>query len=115
MHEEIGDDFMIVFQPHTYSRTEYLMEEFIGVLNDKKTVVIYKTYPAREKYNERGSAKTLYEKLKKQTSGKVYYVENEDELLKIIEKEKGEFRSALFIGAGDIYEKAKKILFKRQN
>ncbi|MBO7214686.1 MAG: hypothetical protein J6V66_04230, partial [Clostridia bacterium] len=54
----------VVFQPHTYSRTELLMDDFIAVLKNIPDLILYKTYPAREDFNENGSAKTLYEKLK---------------------------------------------------
>jgi len=58
-----GKDFVTVFQPHTYSRTERLMHDFIEALKPVKNLIVYKTYPAREKFNYKGSAKTLYDNL----------------------------------------------------
>ncbi len=40
-----------VFQPHTYSRTKHLLEEFAQVLPLFDKVVIADVYPAREKYD----------------------------------------------------------------
>ena len=49
----------VVFQPHTYSRTRLLFGEFLRVLLPLENLVIYKTFPAREYYDEAGSALTL--------------------------------------------------------
>lgn len=40
-----------VFQPHTYSRTKHLLEEFAKVLPLSDKVMIADVYPAREKYD----------------------------------------------------------------
>ena len=40
-----------VFQPHTYSRTKHLLEEFAEVLPLSDKVMIADIYPAREKYD----------------------------------------------------------------
>ena len=49
----------VVFQPHTYSRTKLLMPQFIEVLSSIERLMIYKSYAARENYDEQGSAATL--------------------------------------------------------
>ncbi|MBR2442547.1 MAG: UDP-N-acetylmuramate--L-alanine ligase, partial [Clostridia bacterium] len=41
----------VIFQPHTYSRTKLLMREFVEVLRPIKNLMIYKSFPAREKYD----------------------------------------------------------------
>ena len=64
--QESGVKPIVVFQPHTYSRTQALLNDFIGVLSKQKRVIIYKTYPAREKYKKLGSAKTLFSQLARQ-------------------------------------------------
>ena len=40
-----------VFQPHTYSRTKHLLDEFAKVLSDSDKVMIADVYPAREQYD----------------------------------------------------------------
>lgn len=60
---ELGRSPIVVFQPHTYSRTRLLKGEFIEVLGGEPRLIIYKTYPAREEYEEEGDAKTLYGEL----------------------------------------------------
>lgn len=97
---------VVVFQPHTYSRTELLMKEFIECLKKNYKVIIYKTYPAREKYSLKGSAKTLYCKLKSVHTGICAYADTRQMLKKQISEiiENGE--TVVFFGAGDIYETA---------
>lgn len=52
--------FAVIFQPHTFSRTRTLMNEFVDCLKDFSTLVIFKTYSAREDYDMKGSAYALY-------------------------------------------------------
>ena len=61
----IDNETVLIFQPHTYSRTKMLMNEFIKALETPNVVVIYKTYPARESFLEDGDGLTLFKKLKK--------------------------------------------------
>lgn len=104
-------DSLVVFQPHTYSRTEKLMGEFVDCLIPVRNLIIYKTYPAREKYSRKGSARALYTNLKKISSG-VSYAKGRKELKRLIDGYEKKIRTVLFIGAGDIYDVAKKMLTK---
>jgi UDP-N-acetylmuramate--alanine ligase len=88
----------VVFQPHTYSRTKLLMEEFIEVLRMIKNLIIYKTYPARERYDEEGSAERLAKEV-----GDCLYIENVHVLKTWLRKTAQEGDIVLFLGAGDIY------------
>lgn len=105
-------DCTVVFQPHTYSRTKYLFSDFTEVLKNVKRLLIYKTYPAREKFDEDGDAKKLYEELKR-TRKNVYYADSESTLKNQLDLIK-EKNPLIFVGAGDIYDIAKRIL-KNQN
>ncbi len=101
----IGNGDVLVFQPHTYSRTKLLLEDFISSLKDVKNLVIYKTYPAREKFDSVGSAFNLYLRIK-QYNENVVYIESPDELLKFLENKTDGIR-VIFMGAGDVYQIAK--------
>lgn len=95
----------VVFQPHTYSRTKLLMREFIDVLRPLKDLMIYKTYPAREKYDGEGSAERLAERI-----GNCLYSENVYVLKTWLKKTVREGDVVLFLGAGDIYYAAQYLL-----
>ena len=94
----------VVFQPHTYSRTKLLMADFVNVLQPIENVAVYKTYPAREKFDEEGSAKTLSERI-----GSLY-MENVYVMRTWLKKTVREGDMVLFLGAGDIYYAAQYIL-----
>ncbi len=95
----------VVFQPHTYSRTKLLMKEFVETLQPIKNLMIYKTYPAREKYDREGSAARL-----SQTVGSCLYSENVYVLKTWLKKTVREGDLVLFLGAGDIYYAAQYLL-----
>ncbi len=96
----------VVFQPHTYSRTKNLFEEFVEVLSGLNNLLIYKTYSAREYFDDSGSALTLSQAIHKSKYG--------DDLQDIFEFISGVQRGdlVLFLGAGDIYDIAKSIIKK---
>ncbi len=87
----------VVFQPHTYSRTKLLMQEFVQVLRPIEELMIFKTFPAREKYDEEGSGERLA-----QAVGSLY-AENVYVLKTWLKKTVREGDTVLFLGAGDIY------------
>ena len=53
----------VVFQPHTYSRTKALFDEFVSSLLDANAVIIAREYPARETPDMGKSAFDLYNAL----------------------------------------------------
>ena len=95
----------VIFQPHTYSRTKLLMAEFISILREVPNLMLYKTYPAREKYDSLGSAETLAQVL-----GNCLYAENPHVLKTWLKQTVKEGDVVLFLGAGDIYYVAQYIL-----
>jgi UDP-N-acetylmuramate--alanine ligase len=98
-------ELYVIFQPHTYSRTKLLMAEFVSALRTVSNLVIYKTYPAREKYDEEGSAEHLAHIL-----GNCLYAENVYVLKTWIKQTVQDGDILLFLGAGDIYYAAQYIL-----
>jgi len=107
------NSYITIFQPHTYSRTKLLIDEFINCFKTSSPLIIYKTYPAREKYDKYGSAKTLYNKLIKGENlngKKVYYAGNKKELESILRSLSNGIDKAVFLGAGDIYDIAREIV-----
>ena len=96
---------LIVFQPHTYSRTKLLLKEFVSVLSKIDNLIIFKEYPAREKREQGYTAKQLYEKIKEKNP-KVKYCASEKSLMRKI----AGFSAISFVGAGDINVVAQNIL-----
>ncbi|MBE7093642.1 MAG: UDP-N-acetylmuramate--L-alanine ligase [Clostridiales bacterium] len=95
----------VVFQPHTYSRTRNLMGEFVDVLRSLGNLVIYKTFPARECYDEKGDGKYLAECV-----GNCLYADTPTALRAWMDSTVSDGDTLLFLGAGDIYYLAKHLL-----
>ena len=100
----------VIFQPHTYSRTRLLFDDFVSVLSQVANLVLYKTYPAREYFDAAGSALTLSEHLPDSL-----YIESVRELEIYLRCSLSAGDVALFLGAGDIYFAAKQVLLGRNN
>lgn len=94
----------VVFQPHTYSRTKSLFAKFVKVLSPLNNLLVYRTFAAREYFDDAGSALTLSQNLKKSHYGDC--VQDIKEFISKAEKDD----IILFLGAGDIYYIAKNII-----
>ncbi len=96
----------VVFQPHTYSRTKLLFKQFVRVLAHLQNLLIYRTYAAREYYDDGGSALTLSQHIKKSRYG-----DDERDIIDFVSAASaGDM--VLFLGAGDIYDIAKSAVKK---
>lgn len=97
-------DLYVIFQPHTYSRTKMLFKEFVGVLSSVKRLMVYKTYAAREYYDDAGSALTLSKALKRSRYG-----DSPEDIISFTSRCKAG-DAVLILGAGDIYDIARRIV-----
>lgn len=109
---KLNKKYLIVFQPHTYSRTRLLMKDFVTCFNNELPLILYKTYPARESYDKKGSANALYKNLLKINKKGVFYTKTINDLKELIKQQKSSVEFILFLGAGDIYEVAKSLIKK---
>ena len=75
-----------------------------------RKVIIYKTFSAREEYDEEGSAYSLYNKLKEESQGEVIYASTPAELKSCIYENCEGTSDVLVLGAGDVYYVVKKML-----
>jgi UDP-N-acetylmuramate--alanine ligase len=90
-----------VFQPHTFTRTLALFDDFTAVLGKIKNIVLYKTYSAREKTIKGGRAADLAKALK-QTARPLKYFANTRPLKEYIEKTAHKYDAIILCGAGDV-------------
>lgn len=97
--KEIYKNILVVFQPHTYSRTLKLFDEFVEVLSNIDNVVLFKTYPAREELISGGTAEDLFYVI---GSKHKVYLEDVSQLIKLFEEEKCKYDCILVLGAGDL-------------
>lgn len=104
-HEICRGKLIVIFQPHTYSRTKLLFDDFVNVLAGIRDLVIYKTYSAREYFDADGCALTLAGHL-----GNALYIETVRELTLYLKGSVTNGGVVLVLGAGDIYYAAKEAL-----
>lgn len=95
---------LVVFQPHTFTRTARYLEDFAAVLGKEERVILMPTYAAREMPEEGADSAVLAREIKdKYPFCGVYLPKNADETLDYVKLFAGEFDIVLFLGAGDIY------------
>jgi UDP-N-acetylmuramate--alanine ligase len=88
-----------VFQPHTYSRTALLINDFSKVFNDCDEIYIVKEYSAREMSCWGMSALDLFKKIENKNS---YYYDEIITLARDLIKKSRASDMILVLGAGDI-------------
>ncbi len=90
-----------VFQPHRYSRTKYLMDEFVSSLALSDYLILTDIYAASEKPLVGVNSQILNDKIKEKVRTPVYYLKKEA-ILKHLKKIVGPGDLIVFLGAGDI-------------
>ena len=97
----IKGKIFVYFQPHTYSRTAKLIDEFCSALSGFENLIIIKEYPARETEEMGKSAYDLFRKL--QDNGiKCRYSELNKNAADIVKSKMFKGDAVLLLGAGDI-------------
>lgn len=99
-----------VFQPHLYSRTRDLMEEFAQAFDDADTLVVTEVYGAREEPIEGVSGRVLAERATASGHRDVHYVADKEDLPGYLATFCEENDLVLTMGAGDIWRIGESLL-----
>lgn len=98
-------DALVVFQPHTYSRTAKYFDDFVRVLSRAKALVLMLTYGAREGSNKEWDSSRLRDGiLSKNAKSEVYLALSHNSTLEIVKTLSFAYDEILMLGAGDIYD-----------
>jgi UDP-N-acetylmuramate--alanine ligase len=89
---------IVVFQPHTYTRTKQFYKEFAKSLSAADKVYLLPVYAAREKAIKGVSSKLIYNLIKKDKC----LVENENSMYTDLKKTLKKGDRVVFQGAGDV-------------
>lgn len=100
-----------VFQPHTYSRTIKLFDEFSNAFSDADELILADIYAAREKDNGEVNSNMLAESIKKKNVD-VRYISSFDGIADYIRKNASPGDVVITMGAGDIYKVGDMLLKK---
>ena len=103
----------LIFQPHTYTRTKALFDEFVDSFENADVIVLTDIYAAREKDIYNVSSYKLMNAIKsKHPDKEVYYVKDFEDIVKYIEKFAKEDDIVMTMGAGDVYKVGDMLLHK---
>ena len=93
----------IIFQPHTYSRTKLLLEDFSKALLNYDNIIILDIYAARETNTYNISSKDLVEKIN--TLGKnAIHISDFKDIVEYIKNHAQSTDIVLTLGAGTVTE-----------
>jgi len=94
----------VIFQPHRYSRTRDLFEDFLAAFEGADRLVLTEIYPAGEDPIAGISGETLYQAIKRKGHLEIEFIPDKSEIAKHLA---GKLRAGdivLTLGAGDIYK-----------
>lgn len=102
-----------LFQPHTYTRTLALFNEFADSFEETDILILAKIYAAREKDIYKVSSKGLAEEIMKNHPEKeIYYMDTLEEIADYVKQHAQQGDLVITMGAGDIYKVGDMILEK---
>ena len=107
------NDLWCLFQPHTYTRTLALFDEFAESFDAADKIIMAEIYAAREKNIYKISSKELVSEIKRiQPDKDIYYFGNFEEIASFVINNAQNGDLVITMGAGDIYKVAEIILEK---
>lgn len=105
-----------VFQPHTFSRTRALLDQFVDALSTPDFLVLAEIYPAREEARPGDpTGRTLFMALEGRMSGRAVFLPDLSGLGEVLTRVVRPDDIILVMGAGDIDEAARRLVKKQGN
>ena len=105
------NSLFVVFQPHRYSRTQSLFDDFTKAFDDADSLLILPVYSAGEKEIEGVNSYKLYEKIK-DDQREIYYKENFDKAIELLKSRLKKDDILLTLGAGDVWKIGEELVIK---
>lgn len=108
--EKDKGQLFVIFQPHRYTRTRDVIDQFADCFNDADALCLMDIYSAGEKPIEGVHSKILFEKIKKTGHKDISYFPDREEMIKtlISRLKKGDVLFTL--GAGDVWKAGEEIV-----
>lgn len=91
-----------VFQPHRYTRTKFLHNEFGSSFGDADLIIINEIYSAGEEPIEGVSADLIVRAVKERTANPVLYIQSMEEIVDFLTREARPGDLIMTLGAGNI-------------
>ena len=100
---------VVIFQPHRYTRTRDLFEDFVQVLSEADVLILLDIYPAGEAVITSADGKTLCRAIRTRGQVDPVFVKNTDDLLSVLEAVIEVDDVILTMGAGNVGQIASKL------
>ncbi|HEY3306450.1 MAG TPA: UDP-N-acetylmuramate--L-alanine ligase [Candidatus Binatia bacterium] len=100
----------VIFQPHRYSRTRDLFDDFLASFDKADRLLLTQIYAAGEEAIAGTSGKSLYQAIKRRGHLEVEYVANKEEMVERLLPKLQSGDIVLTLGAGDIYKVGEKLV-----
>ena len=95
---------VVIFQPHRYSRTRDLFNEFVSCLSKVDVLILLNIYSANEAPINTISSSTLADSIRRRSSIDPIVVKNSSEIVDILPNVVTENDVILTLGAGDVHK-----------
>ena len=102
----------VIFQPHRYTRTQALMDEFAEAFHDADSLYILDIYAASEKAIDGISGEALATRIREASGQNARYVRSFPEVVELVSHEAQEGDMILTLGAGSVSQLGPMILEK---
>jgi len=100
----------VVFQPHRYSRTRDLFDDFLTCLDGADRLVLTETYAAGEEAIPGISSEALYQAIKRRGHLEVAFVPDKSAIVRQLAPKLKPGEIVLTLGAGDVYKVAEELV-----
>ena len=107
-----GRRIVAVFQPHRYTRTQALFQDFMTAFNDANVLILTDIYPAGEDRIEGVEAKALYEGIRDYGHKDVTYIADKKEIVNHLLRIITPGDVVITMGAGDIWQVSEELVRK---
>jgi len=105
-----GRRIVAVFQPHRFTRSRDLAEDFTGAFDEADVLVLTDIYPAGEEPIPGITGEALYERLKGGGEAEIFFVPRREDTAARVRGLVREGDLVLTLGAGDIWKTADELL-----
>jgi UDP-N-acetylmuramate--alanine ligase len=94
----------VIFQPHRYSRTQDLFDEFLTAFEGADRLVLTEIYPAGEEPIAGATGDALYQAIKRQGHLDIAFIADKNQIVQQVAGKLAAGDVVLTLGAGDIYK-----------
>ena len=100
---------VVIFQPHRYTRTRDLFNEFVSCLSKVDVLILLNIYSANETPIKKINSSTLADSIRQRSAIDPIVVKNSSEIMAILPNVVAENDIILTLGAGDVHKIPQKL------